>query len=113
MKLAITGSSSGIRYSIAKSLLESGHEIWGITRSPQPELSKLFPNTFHSTICDVSKLDDIESAANAILKTWGNLDGLITCAGIQGEIGKTLTQLLVQIALIGMQLIIINQIIYH
>jgi len=91
MKLAITGSSSGIGYSIAKSLLESGHEIWGIARSPQPELGKLFPNTFHGTICDVSELEDVESAANTILKTWGKLNGLITCAGTQGEIGKTLT----------------------
>ena len=40
MKLAITGSSSGIGYALAVSLLNEGHEVWGIARSTQLELSK-------------------------------------------------------------------------
>jgi len=91
MKVAITGSSSGIGYAIAKSLLESGHEVWGIARSEQKELSSLFPNTFRSSICDVSRLEELQSTADILKKTWGKINGLITCAGTQGEIGKTLT----------------------
>ena len=91
MKLAITGSSSGIGYALAVSLLNEGHEVWGIARSNQLELSKTFPKTFHSSICDVSELKDLEVVVNSMSKFWGKLDGLVTCAGIQGEIGRTLT----------------------
>jgi NADP-dependent 3-hydroxy acid dehydrogenase YdfG len=68
MKLAITGSSSGIGYALAVSLLNEGHEVWGIARSTQLELSKTFPKTFHSSICDVSDLNDLQVVVNSMSK---------------------------------------------
>jgi NAD(P)-dependent dehydrogenase (short-subunit alcohol dehydrogenase family) len=90
MHLVLTGSSSGIGRALAERLLSRGHAVWGLARSDQSELTARYPGLFHATRCDVANWDDVERAATAVTATWPHVDGLIACAGLQGEIGRTL-----------------------
>jgi len=91
MKIVITGSSSGIGRALTLSLLEAGHHIWGIARSNQNDLEALYPIHFKSCRCDVSSYTQVSESVKTITETWDTLDAIITAAGIQGEIGPTLT----------------------
>jgi 3-oxoacyl-[acyl-carrier protein] reductase len=81
MKIAITGSSSGIGQFLANSLAGKGHEICRLARSPQGGFS------FQ---CDVGDWNAVESCAKRISATWSSLDALICCAGIQEPIGPAM-----------------------
>ena len=78
MKIAITGSSSGIGQFLAESLAGKGHEVCRLARSPQDGFS------FQ---CDVSNWNAVDSCAKKISAKWDSLDALICCAGIQEPIG--------------------------
>jgi len=88
MKIVITGSSSGIGRALAESLLKRGDHVWGIARTEQSALETLYPEQFRSSICDVSQWDEVNKVALSIAKTWQYSDGLVTCAGVQGEVGR-------------------------
>jgi NAD(P)-dependent dehydrogenase (short-subunit alcohol dehydrogenase family) len=90
MNLLITGSSTGIGRSITEHLLAKGERVWGLARSPQPELAAQFSATFTPVACDVSDWPAISGALAAIGSSGAPLDGLIACAGIQGEIGPAM-----------------------
>ena len=91
MKIVITGSSSGIGKSIAEFLLQRGDHVWGIARRNQSEIYGHYGDQFKSTSCDVSSWDEVSKASLEINKVWKSADGLIACAGIQGEIGRALS----------------------
>jgi len=88
MKIVITGSSSGIGRSLTESLLNQGHQIWGIARTSQLELERLYPENFKSSSCDVSNWEQINHTAIKISSTWTSINALITCAGLHGELGR-------------------------
>jgi NAD(P)-dependent dehydrogenase (short-subunit alcohol dehydrogenase family) len=90
MNLVLTGSSTGIGRALAERLLAHGHHVWGIARSDQADFAAQHAGTFHSSRCDVAIWPDIQSAAADIAVEWPHVDGLITCAGLQGEIGRAL-----------------------
>jgi NAD(P)-dependent dehydrogenase (short-subunit alcohol dehydrogenase family) len=46
------------------------------------------PEAFHYSRCDVSDWEAVSRAARTVGKSWACADALITCAGIQGEIGR-------------------------
>ena len=81
MKIAITGSSSGIGQFLAESLAGKGHEVCRLARSPQDGFS------FE---CDVSDWNAVQSCAGKISAKWDSLDALICCAGIQEPIGPAM-----------------------
>ena len=81
MKIAITGSSSGIGQFLAESLAGKGHEVCRLARSPQDGFS------FE---CDVSDWNAVQSCAEKISAKWDSLDALICCAGIQEPIGPAM-----------------------
>jgi 3-oxoacyl-[acyl-carrier protein] reductase len=81
MKIAITGSSSGIGQFLADTLASQGHEICRLARSPQAGFS------FQ---CDVSDWNAIENCAKKVSEKWTSLDALICCAGIQEPIGPAM-----------------------
>jgi NAD(P)-dependent dehydrogenase (short-subunit alcohol dehydrogenase family) len=89
MRVVITGSSHGIGRALAERLVERGHHVWGLSRSPQN-----FPiegaGSFNGRSCDVSAWTQVESAAAEVASTWSHVDALITCAAIHGEVGRTL-----------------------
>lgn len=91
MNIVLTGSSSGIGRALAERLLSRGHQVWGLARSEQSDLISRFPKNAIASRCDVSVWAQVEEAANAVTKTWSHVDGLIACAGIQGEVGRALT----------------------
>lgn len=90
MNIVLTGSSSGIGYALAERLLAAGHEVWGLARSEQPALLASHPRHFHASRCDVAAWAEVERTAAAVAAGWTHIDGLITCAGIQGEIAPAL-----------------------
>src|SRR6185503_20554613 len=90
MKIVLTGSSTGIGRALAERLLARGHEVWGLARSDQAELVTRHAEKFRAARCDVGEWAQVERAAAEVSRAWPHLDGLITCAGLQGEIGRTL-----------------------
>ncbi|MFA5265738.1 MAG: SDR family oxidoreductase [Opitutaceae bacterium] len=91
MNIVITGSSTGIGRALAERLLAKGHRIWGLARSPQDDLASKHPGSFGFSRCDVSDWTRVETTAREILTAWPHVDGLVCCAGIQGEIGRAVT----------------------
>ncbi len=88
MNLVVTGSSAGIGRALATHLISRGHSVWGLARSDQSDLRDALGALFHSTSCDVSNWEQIEGASREVAATWKHVDGLITCAGVHGEIGR-------------------------
>lgn len=91
MNILVTGSSSGIGRALAEQLLEHGHTVWGLARSAQAPMPGRGAERFHPLTCDVSDWTQLETTASRIAVTVPHLDGLVTCAGIQGEIGPALS----------------------
>ena len=81
MKIAITGSSSGIGRFLADALAARGHEVCRLARSPQAGFS------FQ---CDVADWNALENCAKQVSEKWSALDALICCAGIQEPIGPAM-----------------------
>ena len=90
MHLVLTGSSTGIGRALATRLLSRGHHVWGLARSDQADFAAQHPDHFRASRCDVANWPDVARAAADVSAAWTQLDGVITCAGVQGEIGRTL-----------------------
>lgn len=89
MNLVLTGSSTGIGRALAERLLSRGHAVWGLARSDQSDFAARQPQ-FRASRCDVGAWTDVARTADEVAATWTHVDGLIACAGMQGEIGRTL-----------------------
>lgn len=90
MKVVLTGSSSGIGLALAGRLLSHGHMVWGVARTEQTTFHSSYADHFRSRQCDVADVEQMAATAAEIGKQWGAVDALITCAGTQGAIGRTL-----------------------
>lgn len=86
MNLVLTGSSTGIGRALAERLLARGHLVWGLARSDQTGF-QVKHAAFRSNCCDVANWNHISETAGEVAKTWKHVDGLIACAGVQGELG--------------------------
>ncbi len=91
MNLVVTGSSSGIGLALTEHLLAQGHSVWGIARSDQGSLGARLGASFRSSQADVSDWKQVAAAAAAVKHAWPHLDGIVLCAGIQGEISPALS----------------------
>jgi 3-oxoacyl-[acyl-carrier protein] reductase len=91
MRIVITGSSSGIGCALAGRFLAHGHEVWGLARSDQADMAARHGSPFHATRCDVVEWAQVERAAAEVGAAWPHIDGLVCCAGLQGEIGRAVT----------------------
>lgn len=89
MNLIVTGSSSGIGRALTEHLLARGHAVWGLARSDQADFAARQP-AFRFARCDVADWPQVERAAANVSAVWSHADGLVTCAGVQGEIGPAL-----------------------
>jgi 3-oxoacyl-[acyl-carrier protein] reductase len=83
MKILITGVSSGIGASLAR--LFRAAEVWGLARRQPPEDLRC-----SFTPCDLCQWTDVERAARKLKQSWGRLDAIIHCAGVQGAVGKAM-----------------------
>jgi len=91
MKIVVTGSSTGIGRALVERLLAHGHHVWGLARSDQADFAAKHPGAFRATRCDVANWPQVSRAAQEIVAAWGVVDGLVACAGLQGEVGPALT----------------------
>lgn len=91
MNILLTGSSTGIGRAIADRLLSRGHHVWGLARSDQADFAAKHPDAFRFSRCDVAQWADVERASAAVSAEWPHVDGVIACAGLQGEIGRALS----------------------
>ncbi|MDB6128105.1 MAG: family NAD(P)-dependent oxidoreductase [Verrucomicrobia bacterium] len=91
MNIAITGSSSGIGRAITERLLSQGHQVWGLARSLQSDFVAEHHGAFQASRCDVASWPQVSFAAEEIGAAWTRVDALIECAGLQGEVGRTLS----------------------
>lgn len=89
MNIALTGSSSGIGRALAERLLAHGHHVWGLARSDQGDLAARHPD-FRASRCNVANWAEVAATAAEVSAAWAHLDGLVCCAGLQGEVGPTL-----------------------
>ncbi len=87
MNVVVTGSSTGIGRALVLRLLGEGHELWGLARSDQSEFAAGHKGAFSSTRCDVADWQAVEKAAGKVADGWTHVDGLVCCAGSQGEVG--------------------------
>lgn len=90
MNLVVTGSSSGIGRALVERLVARGHRVWGLARSAQTPVTA-GPGSFTAVACDVSDWAAVEKAVATVSSATSSLDGLVACAGIQGEIAPALT----------------------
>src|SRR5262249_8750842 len=90
MNIVLTGSSTGIGRALAERLLAQGHRVWGLARSDQQDLAANHAGKFTGIRCDVADLKQVERAAGDVAAATKSLDALVTCAGVQGEIGRAL-----------------------
>jgi len=61
--------------------------VWGLARSDQADLVKSQSGAFRSSRCDVGIWEEIERTAADVGSVWEHVDGLVCCAGSQGEVG--------------------------
>jgi len=91
MHLVITGTSTGIGRALAERLLACGDRVWGLARSDQSDFAARHAGLFRATRCDVADWSQMEAAAAEVAAVWPQVDGLVTCAGVHGAIGRTVT----------------------
>ena len=90
MNVVLTGSSTGIGRTLAERLLSRGHQVWGIARSLQSNFVVKNGGAFRAARCDVAVWSQVAAAAAEVTGAWPRVDALITCAGLHGEVGRTL-----------------------
>lgn len=82
MNILLTGVSTGIGYTTAKTLLEAGHTVWGTVRKyPAPESLTLHP-AFRALKMDVTDRASIKAAIGEIRAAGEPLHAVINNAGI-------------------------------
>lgn len=77
-KFLVTGTSSGIGKAIAEALLNAGHQVVGIAR--RADELKGFEH-YHPVPLDLSDLEALPQALDALMKTHPDLNGVVFCAG--------------------------------
>ncbi|CDO94632.1 unnamed protein product [Kluyveromyces dobzhanskii CBS 2104] len=75
----ITGASSGIGLSTAKTLLDAGYQVYGTSRKGQVP-GKEFP--FHMVKLDVTDEKSVADAVEEVISKAGKIDVLVNNAGI-------------------------------
>jgi NAD(P)-dependent dehydrogenase (short-subunit alcohol dehydrogenase family) len=97
MNVLITGSGSGIGRFLAAHFVGLGHQVWGVGRSPQPELSaantsaSAIAGSFRHSCADLSEWSEVAAFRETVGAAWSHLDVLICCAGVQGPLGPAMS----------------------
>lgn len=85
MKCFVTGVSRGIGYAIAAELLRRGHTVWGLSRTPAPDLAAAANSRFRHSICDLADEDSRHALINQMDVEPYVPDAVILNAGIEYE----------------------------
>ena len=91
MNIVIIGATSGIGKALFEKYASEDNRIGIIGRRANllEELSRKYPSKTISAKADITNLEEIDRAINALHKDLGHIDLAIVCAGI-GEINATL-----------------------
>ncbi|WP_027852350.1 SDR family NAD(P)-dependent oxidoreductase [Marinobacterium litorale] len=86
-KYAVTGAGSGIGYSIAETLLAAGARVALLDRNTEgaEKLRELYSSTGQEPVvlqCDISDPASVDQAVQGVCEAFGDLDGLVNCAGM-------------------------------
>ena len=84
MNILITGTSSGLGFGLAKHYLDSGNNLFGISRSKNEELAG--NDHFHYLRQDISDFALLRQNVTSFLKDVDQLDLVILNAGMLNEI---------------------------
>lgn len=89
----ITGASMGIGLAIARQCAEEGARLVLASRHMEDleralEGLKRNGSAHMCRSIDVGNADEVLSAAEAVKKEFGRIDGLVNCAGVYGPIGR-------------------------
>ena len=84
----ITGSNSGFGRSLTEAVLAKGDNVVATTRHPEEieDLVEQYPDTVKAVTLDITKSDEISSAIDTALSTFGQVDVLVNNAGF-GTLG--------------------------
>ena len=84
----ITGSNSGFGRSLTEAVLEKGDKVVATTRHPEQieDLVKQYADTVKAVSLDITKADEISSAIDTAIATFGSIDVLVNNAGF-GTLG--------------------------
>ena len=84
----ITGSNSGFGRSLTEAVLAKGDRVVATTRHPEEieNLVKQYPDTVKAVSLDITKAEEISSAIDTALSTFGRVDVLVNNAGF-GTLG--------------------------
>lgn len=82
MNILITGVSTGIGQTTAKTLLEAGHQVWGTVRKPADAQQLALHPAFRALTMDVTDRASIKRAVAEIKAAGHPLHALINNAGI-------------------------------
>lgn len=82
--VVITGANEGIGYHMLTALLDDGYRVAGldIDGDHVRSLRATYPDRVQFYECDVTVDDDVETAIEAILDEWGQIDILVNNAAI-------------------------------
>jgi NAD(P)-dependent dehydrogenase (short-subunit alcohol dehydrogenase family) len=92
-RVVITGGSSGIGLAVARLFVDSGSQVGIIGRTSARvdeavvELDPQGTGLAVGACADVAEETQLESAVNDIAVKIGGIDALVSCAGIEGEMG--------------------------
>lgn len=95
--IVITGGSMGIGLAVAKHVALEGATVILVARNESDllkankSLIQLTNRTHYTYKMDVSNWEEVSSFAEIVEIEWGNIDGLVNCAGVHGPIGATIT----------------------
>jgi len=84
-KALVTGASRGIGRAISERFLKEGAEVWGIGTREPPDLKErgdVWKGKFHWASVDLSLLERVEAAIDALVKEAGGFEILVNNAGI-------------------------------
>ena len=84
----ITGSNSGFGRSLTEAVLDKGDKVVATTRHPEEieDLVQQYPDTVKAVPLDITKAEEISSAIDTALSTFGQIDVLVNNAGF-GTLG--------------------------
>ena len=83
--ILVTGASSGIGRAIARSLLQQGHQVLGLSRDCTKFILPM--DGFTPVQLDLSRLNDIPQKMRELEQVFPELDAVIFCAG-KGRFGS-------------------------
>ncbi|MGB2848505.1 MAG: SDR family NAD(P)-dependent oxidoreductase [Saprospiraceae bacterium] len=81
----VSGGSSGLGWSITKSLLQEGARVIILDIHQNRSLDTANPTMLEYLMVDVTQEDQVSAAIDSLILKHGHIDILINCAGITGK----------------------------